>query len=409
MTKKKKAPASRLSVLVMVFYFLAFLLLALRDQSVLGYILAVAVPCMIFLGTSLLPLLFPTDRLLMSLTNFLCALGILLLYAANPAYALQQAVFYGIGLAAMVFCIYLVRSSRTWRRTVLLLIPLSLGLLALPLAAGEEINGARNWISLGPLSFQPSEIVKLLLLAVLSYYLSQRKPLPCLLFLLACMALLMLQKDLGTALLYFGTALLLYWTATGNLPFTLAGLAGGCAAAWLGYQQFAHVRLRVSLWLNPWADYGGAGYQIVQGLMALASGGLWGVGLGLGTPTAIPVYESDYIFAVLCEQFGLVFAVCVLLVYAVLILRGASVAISARRSFHGLLAMGSVVLIGLQTFLIIGGVLKLIPLTGVNLPFVSRGGTSLITSMCLAGFIQGVESLNEDDLEADAQIAMLER
>ena len=223
------------------------------------------------------------------------------------------------------------------------------------------------------------------------------------------MALLMLQKDLGTALLYFGTALLLYWTATGNLPFTLAGLAGGCAAAWLGYQQFAHVRLRVSLWLNPWADYGGAGYQIVQGLMALASGGLWGVGLGLGTPTAIPVYESDYIFAVLCEQFGLVFAVCVLLVYAVLILRGASVAVSARRSFHGLLAMGSVVLIGLQTFLIIGGVLKLIPLTGVNLPFVSRGGTSLITSMCLAGFIQGVESLNEDDLEADAQIAMLER
>ena len=101
MTKKKKAPASRLSVLVMVFYFLAFLLLALRDQSVLGYILAFAVPCMIFLGTSLLPLLFPTDRLLMSLTNFLCALGILLLYAANPAYALQQAVFYGIGLAGM--------------------------------------------------------------------------------------------------------------------------------------------------------------------------------------------------------------------------------------------------------------------------------------------------------------------
>ena len=141
--------------------------------------------------------------------------------------------------------------------------------------------------------------------------------------------------------------------------------------------------------------------------MAIASGGLFGVGLGLGMPTAIPVYESDFIFAVICEQFGLIFGICVLLMYIALIWRGVSVAMSARRSFHSLLAMGSTVLLGFQTFVIIGGVLKLIPLTGVTMPFVSYGGTSLISSLCLIGFIQGVGSMNESDLEEDTHLAML--
>ena len=177
----------------------------------------------------------------------------------------------------------------------------------------------------------------------------------------------------------------------------------------MGYRMFAHVRRRVAIWLNPWTDFENAGYQIVQGLMAIASGGLFGVGLGLGSPTSIPVYSSDFIFAVICEQFGLVFGLCVLLIYAAVILRGTMIAMSARRSFHGLLAMSCVIMLGLQTFIIIGGVLKLIPLTGVTMPFVSYGGTSLISSMCLTGFIQGVESLNEDDLEEDTRLAMLAR
>ena len=143
--------------------------------------------------------------------------------------------------------------------------------------------------------------------------------------------------------------------------------------------------------------------------MAIASGGLFGVGLGLGSPTSIPVYESDFIFAVLCEQFGLIFGLCVLLMMVALVLRGAMIAMAARRSFHGLLAMGASVLLGIQTFVIIGGVLKLIPLTGVTLPFVSYGGTSLISSMCLVGFIQGVESLNEDDLQEEARLARLQK
>lgn len=391
----------------MLFYFLAFLLLALRDSSQLGLILSVAVPLIIFLGTNLLPHLFPADRLLLSLTNFLCALGVLLLYDTNPAYARQQVVAYGIGLFCMIFCIYMVRGMRFWRRLILPVIFVSLILLALPLLLGREINGARNWLTFGSLSFQPSEVVKLSLILVLAHFMSGSRMIPWLVFSVACLGLLMLQKDLGTALLYFSTALLLYWSSSGNLIFTLAGAGGGAAAALFGFRRFAHVRLRVSIWLNPWSDYENSGYQLVQGLMAIASGGLFGVGLGLGSPTSIPVYESDFIFAVLCEQFGLIFGLCVLLMYVALILRGVMVAMAARRSFHGLLAMGSTIMLGIQTFVIIGGVLKLIPLTGVTLPFVSYGGTSLISSMCLVGLIQGVESLNEDDLQEDAHLAML--
>ena len=362
---------------------------------------------MIFLGTHLLPRLFPADQILLSLTHFLCALGILVLYDVNPAYARHQAVAYGVGMAAMIFCMYLIRSRSSWRWTVRMLMPASLLLLALPLLFGREMNGARNWIAVGPVSFQPSEVVKLSFVLILAWYLSCRRILPWLGFAAGCLLLLMLQKDLGTALMYYMTALLLYWASSGSLLFSLLGLAGGGAAAFWGYEHFAHVRRRVAAWLDPWKDYLGSGYQLVQSLVAIASGGLFGVGLGLGSPRSIPVYESDFIFAVICEQFGLIFGLCVLLIYAALIWRGAAIALRARRKFHGLVAMGATILLGLQALLIIAGVFKLIPLTGVTLPFVSYGGTSLIASLCLAGLIQGVASLNEDDLNDDTHLAML--
>lgn len=407
MSKRKRTPGRRLSAVVMLFYFLSFLLLALRDQSTTGFILAVAVPVMIFLGTSLFPRIFPADRLLLSLTNFLCALGVLILYDTRPEYAIQQAVSYAIGLGCMIFCIYLVRAVSSWRSLVLLFIPAGLLLLTLPVLFGAETNGAKNWFSIAGISFQPSEVVKLALVIILAWFMSRRNHLPWFIFTALCLVLLMLQKDLGTALMYFCTALLMYWAATGNWFLSLLGLAGGCGGAVLGYSMFSHVRVRVAIWQNPWADYEHYGYQLVQGLIALASGGAFGVGLGLGSPTAIPVYESDFIFAVICEQFGLIFGLCVLLMVVALIWRGATVAMTARKSFHGLLAMGCTLLIGVQTFVIIGGVLKLIPLTGVTMPFVSYGGTSLISSMCLVGLVQGVESLNEDDLEEDTHLAML--
>lgn len=400
-------PGQRLAQVVMLFFFSAFILLGLKDFAWQAFALALGVPAMISVGTNLLSRLFPTDKLLLSLTNFLCALGVLVLYATNPNYAYQQTMYYGVGLGTMVVCIYLVRIIRNWHIPVLLMIPASLAMLALPLVIGKETNGAKNWFYIGSLSVQPSEIVKLSLLVIISFYMSRHKMIPWLFFAVCCLGLLMLQKDLGTALMYYGTTLMLFYASSGNLALTGLGLAGGGGAAVMGYKMFAHVKKRVAIWLNPWSDYENAGYQIVQGLMALASGGMLGCGLGLGTPTTIPVYHTDFIFAVICEQFGLIFGLCVLAMYVALIWRGATIAMAARRSFHGLLAMGCTVLIALQTFTIIGGVIKLIPLTGVTMPFVSYGGTSLVSSMCLIGLLQGVASLNDDDLDEDTELAMM--
>ena len=400
-------PGQQLAQVVMLFFFSAFILLGLKDFAWQAFALALGVPAMISVGTNLLSRLFPTDKLLLSLTNFLCALGVLVLYATNPNYAYQQTMYYGVGLGTMVVCIYLVRIIRNWHIPVLLMIPVSLAMLALPLVIGKETNGAKNWFYIGSLSVQPSEIVKLSLLVIISFYMSRHKMIPWLFFAVCCLGLLMLQKDLGTALMYYGTTLMLFYASSGNLALTGLGLAGGGGAAVMGYKMFAHVKKRVAIWLNPWSDYENAGYQIVQGLMALASGGMLGCGLGLGTPTTIPVYHTDFIFAVICEQFGLIFGLCVLAMYVALIWRGATIAMAARRSFHGLLAMGCTVLIALQTFTIIGGVIKLIPLTGVTMPFVSYGGTSLVSSMCLIGLLQGVASLNDDDLDEDTELAMM--
>lgn len=391
---------------VKLFFFSAFFLLFLKDFAWQALALAVAVPVMIHLCTKFLPRLFPADQLLLALVNFLCALGVLVLYATNPAYAYQQATYYGLGLIAMVICIYLVRLIHSWGAICLLLAPVSLALLALPLAIGRETYGAKNWFYIGSLSVQPSEIVKLSLLIILSYAMSRRKFFSWLIFAVGCLGLLMLQKDLGTALLYYGVTLLLYYASSSNLLLTGVGMLGGAGAAVAGYKMFAHVKKRVAIWRNPWMDYDNAGYQIIQSLMAIASGGLIGVGLGLGSPRTIPVYHTDFIFAVICEQFGVVFGLFVLLMYVALIWRGATIAMAARRSFHALLAMGCTLMIGLQTFVIIGGVIKLIPLTGVTMPFVSYGGTSLVSSLCLAGLLQGVASLNKDDLDEDTHLAM---
>ncbi len=405
---KRKDLGKPLSRAVTVFYFGAFVLLYLRDYQWQGLALAFAVPALNVMTTGILPRLFPSDKLLLSLTNFLCALGVLVLYCTNPTYAYQQATYYFVGLIAMVVCIYLVRLFRTFRFLVWPMMAASLALLVLPLAIGQETNGATNWFYIGSLSVQPSEVVKLCLVIVAARFMADKRMLPWLFFAVGCLGVLMLQKDLGTALLYFFTALLLFYASTGNTALTLVGLAGGAGAAAAGYKMFAHVKRRVAIWLNPWSDYDNAGYQIIHSLMAIASGGLFGVGLGLGSPRTIPVYHTDFIFAVICEQFGLIFGLCVLLMYVALIWRGATIAMATRTSFHGLLSLGCTALLGLQTFVIIGGVLKLIPLTGVTMPFVSYGGTSLVSSLCLSGLLQGVASINEDDLREDTQLALIE-
>lgn len=406
----RKRPDRRLCSAMMLFFFSGFLLISLKGEiHWQGLALSVIVPVLIYIATIWLPRFFPADKLLLSIANFLCALGVLILYStdmdAGTSRGFQQAMYYGVGIVAMLFCIMLIRYVRRWSFMILVIMIGAGVLLALPLAIGTEQNGATNWISVGGTSLQPSEVVKLALLLILSYYMSRHRFWPWLLFALFSLGILMLQKDLGTALIYYFTALFMYYAYSGNLLMTGVGLVGAAGASVAGYAMFAHVKRRVAIWRNPWMYYETSGYQIVQMLMAIASGGLFGVGLGLGAPRVIPVYFTDCIFAVICEQFGIIFGVLVLVMYVIMILRGTSIATSARRSFHGLLALGATAMLGIQTFVIIGGVLKLIPLTGVTMPFVSYGGTSMVSCMGLIGLLQGVASINQDDLAYDYEIS----
>ena len=391
---------------VMLFYFLAFLLLALKDMNGQSLLLAFVVPAIIFAGSAVLPRLFPGDGLLLTLTNFLCALGVLVLYRLSPDRGITQAVNYGVGVVCMILCTLLIRYVSSWKWPAVLMMLGSLGLLFLPLLIGRENNGAKNWIELGGRSLQPSEIVKLALMICVSYLLSRRKVVLSVLFVGACLVILMLQKDLGTALLYYGVTLCLIFAATGSLPLVGVGLAGGAGAAVMGYKMFAHVKKRVAIWLDPWADPSGAGYQIVQGLIAMVNGGVWGVGLGLGNASVIPEYYNDFIFSVILHEFGLIFGLIVGGMYLFIIIRGIMIARRSRTAFHALLAAACASLLALQTFVIIGGNIKLIPLTGVTLPFISYGGTSMVSSLCVIGLMQGVASCNEAGVQEDKELAM---
>lgn len=406
----RRHPDRRLVSAMMLFFFSAFLLIALKGElRWQGFALAIVVPALIYIATMWLPRFFPADKLLLAIANFLCALGVLVLYSTDldggTSRGLQQAIYYSFGIVTMLFCILLVRYISHWKFFIKIVMLGAAALIVLPLAIGTEQNGATNWIRVAGISLQPSELVKIALLLVLSYYMSRRQFWVWLLFAIFCLGVLMLQMDLGTALIYYATTLFLFYASTGNLPLTGVGVIGAGGAAVLGYKMFKHVKVRVAIWQNPWLTADTTGYQIVQILMAIATGGLFGVGLGLGSPRVIPVYFTDCIFAVICEQFGIIFGILVLVMYVILILRGTSIATSARHSFHGLLAMGATVMLGVQTFVIIGGVLKLIPLTGVTMPFVSYGGTSLVSCMGLIGLLQGVASINQDDLEYDYEIS----
>ena len=179
------------------------------------------------------------------------------------------------------------------------------------------------------------------------------------------------------------------------------GMGGGVGAAVLGYQMFAHVKVRVAMWRNPWSDPTDKGYQIIQALFAIGSGGLFGVGLGQGTPEKIPAYYNDFIFAVVCEQLGQVFGMLLLAVYVLLILRGVTVVSRARRSFEMLLGYGVLTMLSIQTFMIVAGDIKMIPLTGVTMPFLSYGGSSLLSCMAMIGVLHGASARAQENLEED--------
>lgn len=407
--RRTGAGAERLlTYATLLFQISSLLLIALKTQPIdrQALLLTVLLPMATLAVTITFDRVWHVDKTLLLLVILLCSIGMATLEdITKPVTAIKQAVFFIPAIIAMAASIAFIRHITSWNKIAWAAMAVGLVLMLLPImpVIGGWNNGARNWVTLKRLGVnigvQPSEFVKILLLIILSASFAQKRGLKAMLPAIAysiimCIILLALQRDLGTLLIYFFLTLGLFYVATSNLMLTGLGLAGGCVGAVGAYFMFSHVKKRVSIWLNPWSDPIDSGYQIVQALIAISSGGMFGMGLGLGTPRMIPYYHTDFIFAAICEEFGILFAVCMLIIYCFVIIRGINIALEAATAFHSLMAFGATLMLAVQTFVIVGGVTKLMPLTGVTLPFVSAGGSSLISCMMLVGILLGISSLN---------------
>lgn len=354
---------------------------------------------LMLLGYNLAAIIFRhIDRITLVICFFLCSVGLVMLARLDMETAVRQLIFLAASCVIMFIAVTVIRRTRDFGKLNYLFMAGALGLLMLSLVFGRATGGAKNWVNIAGFSFQPSEFAKVLFIVNSAYFFAQRRAkaafIAYVIYSGLCVGILVLSNDLGAALLFAGTFLIVFFAATGRVLLTLAGLGVGAVGAVASYFVVSHVKTRVLVWRDPWTYYNTTGYQIVQGLMAIAAGGLFGAGLGLGSPNLIPVNTSDYIFAALCEEFGLLFGIITVLLYLVFIIRGMIIAMNARSRFDALLVFGATCMLSLQSFIIIGGVIKMIPLTGITLPFISAGGSSLVACMGLVGIIEGVAVKN---------------
>ena len=344
------------------------------------------------------------------------AIGLVLVQRLASNLLAQQLTWTVIAAGAFVATLLIPRDITALARFKWTWALLGVALLVSPLlpVIGREVNGARIWIGLGRVSFEPWEAVKILLVVFFAGYLEEYReviahprrfgpipipPLPYLLPIIAmwlfAMLVVVFEKDIGAALLFLGIFLAMLYLATGEAFYTLIGIVLLLIGGFVVYHAFGHVQVRVDAWLHPFAEdlRFGAGYQIVQGLFALGNGGLFGAGLGNGMPERIPVVWSDFVFNAFAEETGFAGALALLACYLLFVYRGMLIALRAPTPFLQLLAGGLAFIVAFQTLVIVGGNARLIPLTGVTLPFVAYGGSSLVTNWMLVGLLIRISDL----------------
>ncbi len=336
--------------------------------------------------------------------------GFVILGRLASDYAVHQII---LAAAAMVLCIFvplIIEKFRILEKMGWYFAAIGIVFLMLVFVIGVEKYGSRNWISVGGIAIQPSEFVKILYVFFMASLLSQTTKFKHIVIISAVAAvhvvILVAEKDLGAALIYFVTYIFVLYVATTKVQYLGAGLAGGTLASIVAYHLFSHVRTRVQAWRDPWAEIRGGGYQVAQSLFAIGTGGFIGMGLGKGLPGSVPVVESDFVFSAISEELGGVFAICLIMVYLSSYIMFVNIAMKMKKQFYKLTAFGLSVVFIFQVFLCVGGVTKFIPSTGVTLPLISYGGSSIVTTIIIFSVIQGMYVLNgkeEESLEEETE------
>ncbi|MFZ5632915.1 MAG: FtsW/RodA/SpoVE family cell cycle protein [Bacillota bacterium] len=376
-------------------------------------------PALAFLLVGILwqALRFKADQFMLPVVAVFSYTSLVFLYRLEPGYAYRQFAWLLTGLFCMFLTTRLFTNYRRLSEYKYVYGLIGALLLIVPVFFGIEEGGARSWLDFGLFHLQPSEFVKILVVLFLASYMSENKMVlargtesvlglalpgprvwgPLIGMWGISLILLAFQRDLGTALIYFGAFLAMVYVATARMLYISLGTALFLGGGALSYLLFDHVKQRVDIWLlNPYGfielgdrEYSQA-YQIIQSLFAIGAGGLTGTGLGGGYPKFIPAVHTDFIFAAITEELGLLGGVGILLLYVIFVYRGLKVALESRDDFSKLLAFGLTALMGLQAFIIVAGVTKLLPLTGVTLPFISYGGSSLVANFIILGMLMNI-------------------
>jgi len=358
------------------------------------------------------------DGILLPLAGLLNGVGYVFIARLDPDLAALQAVWTAVGVGAFVLTLAVVRRARDIERLRYTFALIGIGLLLMPLlpVLGQNINGSRLWVRFGSVTFQPGELAKIALCIFFASYLVEKQPLlamgtrkvagvwvpnvrhfgPIVLAWGFSLVVMFWEKDLGSSLLFFALFITLLWVATARGVYLGIGGVMFAGGALLAYKVFAHVQTRVHILTDPWSVASGSGYQTVQALFAFAAGGVSGTNIAQGSPQRIPAVATDFIFAAIGEELGLLGTVAVLVAFLLMVGAGLRIAMRVESPFEKLLAAGLTAIIGLQTFIILGGVTRLVPLTGITLPFVSYGGSSLISNYILLALLLRISDDSHD-------------
>ena len=399
--QKRKLVYIYQNVLMFTIHLLGYLILYMLSDELKYVYLYFAQFIYFFVVTFVYDVLYPkASRLLVNNMCMLMAVGFIMLARLDFDSCVKQFVIAIGGTVITFFVPWLLKKVKSFRNFGWVYCAISLVLLVIVLF-GNEVYGANLVMSIGGISIQPGEFVKILYVMFVASMFNKsttfKQTVVVTLFAALHVIILVISTDLGAALIFFVVYLMMLFVATRKTWYLMAGLGAGCVAGGLAYKLFAHVRARVIIWRNPWSTIDTSGYQICQSLFAIGMGSWFGYGLGKGMPYEIPVATKDFMFSALTEEFGIIFTMALLLICLNNLILMMNIASRCKTLFYRLVAVGLGVTYGFQVFLTVGGSIKLIPMTGVTLPFVSYGGSSIVSSLIMFALINGMYNMRQDE------------
>ena len=392
------------NIVMFLMHFLAYMVMYLKmNEPKLMFFYAAQV--VYFLAVILLySLIYPTvSKLIVNKMCMLISIGLIMITRLNYGSAVKQFIFAVLGSVFGLVVPVIIRKMKSLIDWTYIYAGVGLGALTLVAVFAATSGGAKLGFEIAGIGIQPSEFVKILFVFFVASSLKKSTEFKNVVVTTALAAahvlILVLSTDLGAALIMFVVYLVMLYVATQQPLYAVAGVGAGSFAAVIGYKLFAHIKVRVAAWKDPFATYSDGGYQVAQSLFAIGTGSWFGMGLCQGSPDLIPVAETDFIFSAIAEELGVIFALCLILVCVSCYVMFLNIAMEIRNRFYKLIALGLGTCYIFQVFLTIGGVTKFIPSTGVTLPLVSYGGSSMLSTMIMFGIIQGLYIIREDEEE----------